>query len=465
MPTPPTASRASSIPVLAALLVVASCSSGPTPQARAVLQQAESDAPAPATRSPRSARPDDGLEQVQVRTSTGTLATLAQPGPFATRTATQSQPPEMTPVASSWSDPGPPPSSVLPGAVEGMPDEQGLSRSPAFSMFGELPSGHAGGERHRTIPDATENIRRITVSEVGADFDPTTSPDGRRIFFASTRHRPTADIYSQAIGGSAVTQITNDPAHDVMPAVSPDGTRVAFASNRNGSWDIYVAGVEGGQAVQVTSDTSHELHPSWSPDGDTITYCRLGETSDRWEVWLVELDRPVGGKFLTYGLFPEWQPGGNKILFQRSRDRDDRLFSVWTIDMEAGEAIAPTEIASSATAAIINPTWARDGSYIAYATVYLQSENDYGAKPTLADIWIQRLDGSARTNLTGGWFANLMPTWAADNRIYFISDRGGTDNIWSIGPEQAITAAGAPMPRTTVDLATAPIETEPADNP
>ena len=76
-------------------------------------------------------------------------------------------------------------------------------------------------------------------------------------------------------------------------------------------------------------------------------------------------------------------------------------------------------------------------------------QQEQGAKPEYADIWIQAIDGSSRTNLTGGWFVNLMPAWGPDGKIYFISDRSGVDNIWAIGPEQAITAAGNTAPGFT----------------
>ncbi|MFU8829610.1 MAG: TolB family protein [Phycisphaerales bacterium] len=348
------------------------------------------------------------------------------------------------------------PTTVVPTSFrEANVGTDGVSRSPNFSLFGEIPNANARSRSHTSLPDGTENIRQISFSAEGIDFDPTISPDGRTIYFSSTRHRPTASIYSKSIDGTAVTQLTSDPAHDIMPAVSPDGSRIAFASNRNGSWDIYVMNVEGGQAVQITSDTAHDLHPTWSPDGRSISFCRLGETSDRWEIWITDVRMPSRLKFLTYGLFPEWQPGGNKIMFQRARDRGGRLFSLWTIDYINGEATMPTEIASSSVAAIINPSWSWDGEFVAFSTVFNPPVDDT-QKPDFADIWIQRLDGSSRTNLTGGWFVNVMPTWGPDNRIYFISDRSGNDNIWSIGPEQAITAAGFEMPRRT-DLANVPV--------
>ncbi|MBY0262465.1 MAG: DPP IV N-terminal domain-containing protein, partial [Phycisphaerales bacterium] len=102
--------------------------------------------------------------------------------------------------------------------------------------------------------DASEGLTHVTLAPEGADFDPCIARDGSFVVYASTQHRPTADIYYKSSSGRTITQLTSDPANDVMPAISPDGTRIAFASNRAGNWDIFVMAVTGGQAVQVTSD-------------------------------------------------------------------------------------------------------------------------------------------------------------------------------------------------------------------
>lgn len=302
-----------------------------------------------------------------------------------------------------------------------------------------------------------ENASRVSFASEGADFDPTVAESGTHIYFSSTRHSQNADIYVQSIGGTAVTQLTTDPAHDVMPSISPDGQRIAFASNRGGSWDVFMMGSNGGQAVQVTFDAGHELHPTWSPDGTKLAYCRLGEGSDRWEIWVRDLNSPAKATFLTYGLFPEWHPTENRLLFQRPRERGSRFFSVWTIDYLRGEALNPTEIASSSVAAIINPTWSFDGQHIAFATLVDPPADRGNTRPKNADIWFARTDGSGKTNLTRGHAINLMPAWGPDGTVYFISDRSGQDNIWSIRPEQAINTASI-MGGGASNLATAPTD-------
>jgi TolB protein len=314
--------------------------------------------------------------------------------------------------------------------------------------------------------ESSEGLTHVTFAPEGADFDPTVSRDGTLLAFASTQHRPTADIYAKAAGGRTITQLTSDPANDVMPAISPDGSRIAFASNRSGNWDIYIMAASGGQAVQVTSDPAQELHPSWSPDGERLVFCRLGEVSARWEMWVTDVASSGSSEFIGFGLFPEWCPvagtgagGRDKILFQRSRERGDRAFSLWTIDYRPGDASSPTEIVSASGSAAINGSWSPDGTRIVYATI--DNPNDLSAASDGTDtrlpgsnLWMTAIDGTQRVNLTAGRFMNLMPTWGPGNRIYFVSDRTGVPNVWSIGTEKAIIAATGKAPSKTTDMAT-----------
>lgn len=324
-------------------------------------------------------------------------------------------------------------------------------------LNGFEPADPAGGAADAPF-DGSENLSQISFTAVGSDFDPNVTPDGQFIVFASTQHRPTADIYIKSVRGRTVTQLTSDPSNDVMPSTSPDGSRIAFASDRSGSWDIYVMNRDGGPAVQVTSEPSHEMHPTWSPDGQFLAYSRLGPTSGQWELWVTEADNPAVRKFLGYGVFPEWSPVDSHILYQRPRERGDRLFSVWTIDFRDGEGVNPTEIISSPLAAVVNPSWSPDGRFIVFATIRNNDPSQQGSsRPNQSDLWIVSADGSSRANLTGGRFVNLMPAWSPNNRIFFVSDRSGVDNIWSLRPERAITAAMGPRPnRGRQGVATVP---------
>jgi Tol biopolymer transport system component len=174
----------------------------------------------------------------------------------------------------------------------------------------------------------------------------------------------------------------------------------------------------------------------------------MPERGGQWELWTVDL-RSDQKRMIGYGLFPAWSPDRSmdRIAFQRARARGSRWFSLWTIDLIDGEARHPTEVAVSSNAAIVSPVWSPDGSKLAFSTI-VEPARSRGAKPGVQqDIWTIAADGTNRQRVTDGNGTYAAPFWAADNRIYFVSDRGGNECIWSA---QAGTSgiAGAPKDQT-----------------
>jgi len=306
--------------------------------------------------------------------------------------------------------------------------------------------------------DGPGNVRRVSFTTEGADFDPDLDPSGRFVAYASTRHRAQADIYLKAVDGAAVTQLTGDPAADMMPTFSPDGRQIAFASERSGNMEA-----RGGQAVQITDSPPQDIHPSFSPDGTRLVYCSLSQASGQWELVVVDLENTATKQYIGHGLLPNWSPVDNRIVFQRARQRGTRWFSVWTLTYENGEAHRPTALAASDNAAVITPDWSPDGSHVVFCTV-IDPQYDDGQSPAYADLWVMEADGSNRARLTHGQFTNLQPDWSTTGAIYFVSDRAGDglENVFAIRADQAVRvadAAGRPTSREG-DSATAEVPTE-----
>src|SRR6185312_1064632 len=190
----------------------------------------------------------------------------------------------------------------------------------------------------------------------------------------------------------------------------------------------------------VTTGPMQSIHPTWSPDGTRLAYCALGSKSNQWELWIVNLDTHEN-TMIGYGLFPMWSPGRDRdrIAYQRPRQRGSRWFSLWTLDVVNGEATRVTEVAVSSNAAIVSPSWSPDGKRLTFATI-MEPNRELGQhSKDRTDIWIVSADGTDRQRLTDGTGTNLSPYWGADNRVYFVSDRGGAECIWSARTEPART--------------------------
>ena len=137
---------------------------------------------------------------------------------------------------------------------------------------------------------------------------------------------------------------------------------------------------------------------------------------------------------IGFGLFPSWSPDkqADRIAFQRARQRGSRWFSLWTLNLVDGEARQVSEIAVSANAAIVAPAWSPDGRRLTFSTIAEPARAVDGKPIGQQDVWAIDADGTNRQRLTDGNWMNLTPVWSVDGRVYFISDRGGHDAVWSV---------------------------------
>jgi TolB protein len=336
-------------------------------------------------------------------------------------------------------------------------------KPPNVNIFGELDGVPTGPGK--LVGD--EGFQQHTFTDEGYDADVAVDPTGKWMAFASTRHNEHAGIYLQRVDGTAVTKLTSDEADNAYPTFSPDGKTIAFCSTRAGAWNIYVMDTDGRESMTVTSGNAQCIHPSFSPDGTRLVYSCLGERSNQWELWTVDLATNEKQQ-IGYGLFPSWSPAkdADRIAFQRARQRGSRWFSLWTLDLVDGEARRVTEVAVSSNAAIVSPSWSPDGKRLVFATILDPNRNGKTAKPARGeqDIWTILADGTDRRRITDGNGINLSPFWSTDNRVYFVSNRSGNESIWSVRPETGTTfTAAAPKTDKTSKETVGSVDTRDAD--
>jgi Tol biopolymer transport system component len=73
--------------------------------------------------------------------------------------------------------------------------------------------------------------------------------------------------------GGNPTRWTSDGGTEVDPSWSPDGTKIAFASDReDGTSSIYLMNADASGVVRLSRETEAEHNPAWSPDGRFVAF-------------------------------------------------------------------------------------------------------------------------------------------------------------------------------------------------
>ncbi|MGH9768099.1 MAG: S41 family peptidase, partial [Blastocatellia bacterium] len=211
--------------------------------------------------------------------------------------------------------------------------------------------------------------------------EPSVSPGRSEIAFVSG-----GDIWTSPVGGGEARLLVSHPANESRPLYSPDGKRLAFVSSRTGNGDIYLLTFETGELKRLTFDDAGEQLDAWSRDGRFVYF---SSTS-----------RDISG---MNDLFRVKAGGGTPM--QVSADRYASEY--WAAPAPDGNSVAFT------ARGLTSSQWWRNG----------RSHIDE------CEIWLLRDSGYER--FTDGGAKEMWPMWSQDGKqIYFVSDRGGAQNIW-----------------------------------
>jgi Tol biopolymer transport system component/imidazolonepropionase-like amidohydrolase len=207
---------------------------------------------------------------------------------------------------------------------------------------------------------------------------PTWSPDGERIAFQAY-WAGDYDIWVVGVDGSDLEQVTWGPFDDREPHWSPDGTRVVFSSDRAGTYDIWEVDVATRAVTQITVGPENEYNPAYGPDGNRIAYVTDGDEAGVWtKVGAEAAERIVdldGGE----GFAPSWAPDGSQIAYNR--------LTYGTSELYVAESVRADDLGlllSSASEDVFpfRASWREDGALLYTADGKIRLRAAAGAPPT-----------------------------------------------------------------------------------
>src|SRR5215212_338002 len=170
--------------------------------------------------------------------------------------------------------------------------------------------------------DINGNGLKQLTNKIGSLYAPELSPNGERIIFTNNGN----GLWVMNPDGSNPRALTFKD--DIDPTWSPDGSMIAFASSRSGGRQLFVANANGKNVEQVTDLNNMGGRSSWSPDGTKLAFYR-GPSGDR-NIYVINIDGS-GLQKLTNGgdnLGPSWSPDGEWIAFTSSRDGNNEIYIV-----------------------------------------------------------------------------------------------------------------------------------------
>jgi Tol biopolymer transport system component/predicted Ser/Thr protein kinase len=306
---------------------------------------------------------------------------------------------------------------------------------------GQIPAGGGqagpGPKKSRWLRWAAGVIIVIVLAAAGV------------ILLKGRKGAPGAAVFSLAKAAKVTTAMG---AEDV-PSWSPDGRTLAYESDQAGNLDIWVTQVGFPQAVNRTADSpDDDFHPNWSPDGQWIALFSRREGSGYF------IMPAVGGKARkvvpwragdSYPTTPQWSPDSKQLAYARDQRLAPWIEILAIADGQERKVPLPSRPRNNA---VVDLSWSPDGRWFAY-------ERAISPIAATSELWLTRASDGESIQLTDGTTLVWSPTWLPDSRrLCFISDRGGTLDLWQLvigedgrpeGPPLQITA-GIEMTRAAL---------------
>ena len=239
------------------------------------------------------------------------------------------------------------------------------------------------------------------------------------------------------------TQVTSQPAAELYSSLSPDGKWVVYGSEGDGNRDVFLQSTSGQTPINLTKDSpADDDQPAFSPDGERIAF-RSGR--DGGGIFVMGRTGEGVRRITREGFNPAWSPDGTELAYtavatELKPQNAEQRGRLMVVRVDGG---TPRVVRGEA---VMLPSWSPHGLRIAFA-----GRIDPSTAEGMANIATVQTSGSDLVPVTNDGFLNWNPIWSPrGDWLYFISNRGGSMNIWRIAiDESSGRPRGEPQPVTT----------------
>lgn len=136
----------------------------------------------------------------------------------------------------------------------------------AFTSLRDQPVATSIWRRLFLMNADGSNVRQVAPQVDLVAFSPSWSPDGAQLAFEA---RPSgagdSDIYLYTLGTGVIRQLTSTTDDDHHPTWSPDGTRIVFSRRIGATLHLFSVAVDGSNLRQLTTGATDDLDPAFRP--------------------------------------------------------------------------------------------------------------------------------------------------------------------------------------------------------
>ena len=198
------------------------------------------------------------------------------------------------------------------------------------------------------------------------------------------------DLWTQKLSQHTASRLTSLPTEEIDASISKDGKWVAYLANYDGTQEVYVMPSQGGKPKRVTFENSRVRLQGWTANGEVLYSTDNAHGPANY--WVLRLADPE---------------------------------TLMTKDLPLADAVEGNVDDK--------------GEYVYFTRFGLQTTGDNARVyrgGAIGEIWRYKIGSNEEARkLSKSEQGSVRKPMYWNNRVYFISDQDGTDNLWSMSIE------------------------------